>query len=50
MELPERDRLLQLSEEQAEQLGLSVLGDANREEQVSIKYRLKSRTENNCDP
>ena len=36
--------LLQLSEEQAEQLGLSMLGEVNGEEQVGIKYRYDQRT------
>ena len=36
--------LLQLSEEQAEPLGLSMLGEVNREEQVGIKYRYNQRT------
>ena len=36
--------LLQLSEEQAEQLGLSMLGEENRQEQVGIRYRHVQRT------
>ena len=36
--------LLQLSEEQAEQLDLSMLGEVNREEQIGIKYRYDQRT------
>ena len=36
--------LLQLSEEQAEQLGLSMLGEVNGEEQKGIKYRYDERT------
>ena len=35
--------LLQLDEEQAERLGLSMLGEVNREEQVDIKYRYDQR-------
>ena len=35
--------LLQLSEEQAEQLDLSMLGEVNGEEQISIKYRYDQR-------
>ena len=31
--------LLQLDEEQAKQLGLSLLGEVNREEQVGAKYQ-----------
>ena len=31
--------LLQLIEEQAEQLALSMLGEVNREEQVGVRYR-----------
>ena len=36
--------LQQLSEEQAEKLVLSMLGELNREEQVGIKYRYDQRT------
>ena len=36
--------LLQLSEEQAEQLDLSMLGEVNEEEQVGIKYQYDQRT------
>ena len=36
--------LLNLSEQQAEQLGLSMLGEVNREEQVGINYRYDQRT------
>ena len=36
--------LLQVSEEQAEQLDLSMLGEVNGEEQVGIKYRYDERT------
>ena len=36
--------MLHLSEEQAEQLGLSLMGEVNREEQVGIRYRLDQRT------
>ena len=36
--------LLQLSEEHAEQLGLSMLGEVSREEQVGIEYRYDQRT------
>ena len=37
--------LLQLSEEQAEQFRLSMLGKVNREEQVSIEYPYDQRTD-----
>ena len=36
--------LLQLNEERAEQLDLSMLGEVNREEQIGIKYRYDQRT------
>ena len=36
--------LLKLSEEQAEHLGVNMLGDAIREEQLGIKYRSDQRT------
>ena len=36
--------LLQLSEEKTEQLGLSMLGEVNREEQAAIKYRYDQGT------
>ena len=35
---------LHLSEEHVEQLGLSMLGEVSREEQVGIKYRYDQRT------
>ena len=37
-------KLLRLSKEQAEQLELSILGEVNREEQLSIKYRYDQRS------
>ena len=36
--------LLQLSEEQAEQLALSILGEVNREEQAGVRYQYDQRT------
>ena len=36
--------LIQLSEEQAEHLGLSLMGELNGEEQVAITYRYDQRT------
>ena len=43
--------LLQLSEEQAEHLGLSMLGELTIEEQLGIKYRYNRRSgQKNCDP
>ena len=35
---------LQLCEEQAKELGLSMLGEVDKEEQVGIKYRYDQRT------
>ena len=36
--------LLQLSEEQAEQLGLSIWGKVKKEQQIGIKYRYDQKT------